>query len=241
MDLIEADPDNPNRHPWEIARAASMLSLVRALPPTTQYADIGAGDLYFSGRLAKRTVHPVIAVDTAFVAPIATGGIEAHTSLSDVPGGTIDCAFLMDVLEHVDRDDVLLQRVLKILRPGGLVVITVPAHRALWSHHDVFLGHRRRYSRRQLLHLADSCGLIVQECFYFFGMPLAWRILTQSLSRCGLNGRRGVGGWRYGPAHPFTQIASLLLKTDFAINRAFGRASLPTVGLSIGAICRSQP
>jgi SAM-dependent methyltransferase len=241
MDLIEVDPDNPNRHPWEIARAASVLSLVRALPLTTQYADIGAGDLHFCRQLTEHTVHPVIAVDTAFVKPITAGAIIAHTSISNVPSATIDCAFLLDVLEHVDRDDILLQRVLKIVRPGHLVIITVPAHRALWSDHDVFLGHRRRYSRRQLLHLAESCGLIVQECFYFFGMALVWRIIGRSLSRCGLNGRRGIGGWRYGTTHAVTQIVSQLLKTDFAINRALGRASFPTVGLSVCAICRSQP
>ena len=242
MDLIEADRHNPNRHPWEIARAASVLSLVRTLPLTTQYADIGAGDMYVSRQLAERTMHPVIAVDTAFETPITTSAITAHTSISDLPSAATDCAFLMDVLEHVDQDDVLLRDLLRVVRPGGLVVITVPAHRTLWSDHDVFLGHWRRYNRRELLHLVESCGFIVQECFYFFAMALAERLIARSLSRGGLSGRRrGVGGWRYGPAHPFTQIVSLFLKTDFAINRALGRASLPTVGLSICAVCRTQP
>jgi SAM-dependent methyltransferase len=240
MDLIEANHRNPNRHPWEIARAASLLSLVRALPLTTQYTDVGAGDmLYVTRQLAERSIHRVIAVDTAFALPVAASMVDAHTSISKVPRAGTDCAFLMDVLEHVDRDDVFLREALTIMRPGGLVVITVPAHRRLWSDHDVFLGHRRRYSRRDLLQLLESCGLIVHECFYFFAIALAARIIARGLSRRATITRRprGVGAWRFDQAHPFTQIASFLLETDFAINRTLGRFSLPTVGLSICAVC----
>ncbi len=241
MDLIEADRNNPNRHPWEMARAASVLSLLRGLPMTVRYADIGAGDMYFSRRLVERTVHPVTAVDTAFQPPITASAITAYMSILDVPSAGADCAFLMDILEHADQDDVLLRDVLRVVRPGGLVVITVPAHRRLWSDHDVFLGHRRRYNRRELLHLVESCGLIVQECFYFFAIALAARIFARSLSQRGFSGRpRGVGAWRYSPGHLLTQSVSLLLRTDFAINRALGRASLPTFGLSICATCRTQ-
>ena len=57
---------------------------------------------------------------------------------------------LMDVLEHVPDDRLLLSTVLSRAHPGAHVLITVPALWPLWSHHDVTLGHYRRYDRRRL-------------------------------------------------------------------------------------------
>lgn len=73
------------------------------------------------------------------------------------PAGSQDVVLLMDVLEHVDDDGALLADALSLCRPGGLLFITVPAFRWLWSAHDVFLGHRRRYTRHDLLELLDRC------------------------------------------------------------------------------------
>ena len=58
---------------------------------------------------------------------------------------------LMDVLEHLDDDDAALREMIRLTRPGGLIVITVPALRWLWSDWDVVLHHRRRYHRRPIL------------------------------------------------------------------------------------------
>lgn len=59
------------------------------------------------------------------------------------------CTFF-DVLEHIEDEDSFLQEVRRVLRPGGFVLLSVPAYPFLWSEHDVSLHHRRRYVRRTL-------------------------------------------------------------------------------------------
>ena len=55
-----------------------------------------------------------------------------------------------DVIEHLDDDSGLLDRLWHLLRPGGHLVLTVPAHQTLWSYFDEAAGHRRRYAPRDL-------------------------------------------------------------------------------------------
>jgi SAM-dependent methyltransferase len=55
-----------------------------------------------------------------------------------------------DVIEHLDDDTGLLDRLWHLLRPGGHLVLTVPAHQALWSYFDEAAGHRRRYAPHDL-------------------------------------------------------------------------------------------
>lgn len=53
---------------------------------------------------------------------------------------------MMDVLEHVEDDRALLADLVSVTKPGAHILVTVPADMALWSPHDVAVGHRRRYS-----------------------------------------------------------------------------------------------
>jgi hypothetical protein len=79
---------------------------------------------------------------------------------------------MMDVLEHVDDDVALLAEYASLLQPGRHVLITVPAFQALWSAHDVFLEHCRRYSLRQLEDVVRSAGLHPKRASYFFALIL---------------------------------------------------------------------
>ena len=63
---------------------------------------------------------------------------------------SLDAITALDVLEHVDRDDLAIQEFLRVLKPGGVLVVTVPAMPTLWSDWDVVLHHHRRYTSRTL-------------------------------------------------------------------------------------------
>lgn len=67
-----------------------------------------------------------------------------------------DMILLMDVLEHIQRDRAFFLEMVAALRPGGYLLITVPAGMELWSPHDVTLGHFRRYNRLQLEELWEA-------------------------------------------------------------------------------------
>ena len=56
----------------------------------------------------------------------------------------------LDVLEHVEDDTLAFSEMLRITKPGGIVIINVPAFMSLWSDWDVSLGHFRRYSKSML-------------------------------------------------------------------------------------------
>jgi SAM-dependent methyltransferase len=100
--------------------------------------------------------------------------------LEDV-GRDFDVALLMDVLEHVEDEKEILRRVAHRLRPGGYVFVTVPAHRVLWSFHDVYLGHFRRYSLADLRRVVESTGeLEVVRGHYYFAWVLPVAILVRA-------------------------------------------------------------
>ncbi len=67
-----------------------------------------------------------------------------------LPDGALEYVTALDVLEHVPDDRAVVQGFHRLLKPGGLAVVTVPASMALWSDWDVALHHFRRYDRAQL-------------------------------------------------------------------------------------------
>jgi hypothetical protein len=76
---------------------------------------------------------------------------------------------MMDVLEHVDDDLALLRQYADRMPDDAQIAITVPAFQFLWSGHDVFLDHRRRYTLPQVERLMAAAGLRVITARYFFG------------------------------------------------------------------------
>lgn len=67
-----------------------------------------------------------------------------------LPDRSLDYVTALDVLEHVPDDLAVVQGFRRLLKPGGVVAVTVPASMALWSDWDVALHHHRRYSLRRL-------------------------------------------------------------------------------------------
>jgi len=82
-----------------------------------------------------------------------------HLPLRD---GSVDAVVALDVLEHVD-DRAVLAEVSRVLRPGGLLVVSVPAYPWLWSRRDEDAGHLRRYGRPGLQRVLEDAGLVPSE------------------------------------------------------------------------------
>lgn len=85
---------------------------------------------------------------------------------------TFDCVTCLDVVEHTPDDRVSLQELRRVTRRGGMIVLTVPAHPALWSAHDEVNLHYRRYTRPALRALAAGTALELVSETYFNGLLL---------------------------------------------------------------------
>lgn len=79
----------------------------------------------------------------------------------------------LDVLEHLEKDDRLLKEMIRVTKPGGHILVAVPAFNMFWSPHDVALHHKRRYTRRQIVNIirAMNCE-IIKASYYNFILSL---------------------------------------------------------------------
>jgi SAM-dependent methyltransferase len=99
--------------------------------------------------------------------------------------GSLDLVCMFDVLEHLRAEADTLAEAYRALRPGGRIMLTVPAHSWLWSYFDEKSHHHRRYGRIELRQKLEEAGFDVEYCSYYM-MALLPLVLV---------GRR-FQGWR---------------------------------------------
>jgi SAM-dependent methyltransferase len=110
--------------------------------------------------------------------------IQVIDSLADVTTGSFDYVFAFEVLEHIDADAEALRSWISFLKPGGRILISVPAHMRKYSDEDRAVGHYRRYETKQLEHLLENAGCVgVQVRSYGFPIAIVTRRGNQLLSR----------------------------------------------------------
>ncbi len=96
------------------------------------------------------------------------GGL-VQGSCTDLPfaDGAFDVVIALDILEHIEHDQQAMTEFQRVVRPGGAVIVTVPAHPFLWSYHDEFLHHFRRYTRTELAAKTQAAGLRADKYTYW--------------------------------------------------------------------------
>ena len=95
----------------------------------------------------------------------------------------LDAIGAFDVLEHIEEDEVVLQQICKALQPGGVVLITVPQHRWLWSAVDDYACHVRRYSAYELHQKVCKAGFEIIRSTSFVSTLLPAMYFSRLLKR----------------------------------------------------------
>ena len=89
--------------------------------------------------------------------------VQASVEALDFDDANFDVVISCDVLEHVKDDTGAMREMARVLRPGGICVLTLPAYMWLWSEHDEALGHFRRYVGGEVRRLVEGAGLRVEK------------------------------------------------------------------------------
>src|SRR5471032_1275837 len=189
MDLKEEDILGAaiGQHWYYRSKAAALRRAVGALNPK-RILDVGAGSGFFSRHLlSEGHAQSALCVDIGYA-------VDRDDSVAGKPvlyrrsceATDCDLVLMMDVLEHVDDDRGLVRLYADKVPSGAHFLVTVPAFQFLWSGHDVFLEHKRRYRLPEIEQTMRDAGLEVVHGAYYFGavFPLAAivRLLTRGSS-----------------------------------------------------------
>lgn len=207
-------------------RERLLLDLLRSGNPGARVLNAGAGAGSFSLRLAASGFE-VTSVDASEAAvDVLRARVPGEVAQADVTAlpfanGTFDAAVLGEVLEHVEDDRGALAEVARVLKPGGVLALSVPANPKRFGPSDRWAGHVRRYSRSELIGVCEAGGFTVERC-------RAWGFPFSALYHRYLYERRLD---RHGASAPrrWERPALAVLSTILQVDRLF-------VGIERGAL-----
>ncbi|HEY1606485.1 MAG TPA: class I SAM-dependent methyltransferase [Allosphingosinicella sp.] len=170
-------------HWWYRARRTVLARLIArniALPAEARILEVGCGTGHNLQMLRDFGRVDATEID-GFARVIASKRLghavrdAALPELKGVPEQAYDLVAILDVLEHVEEDRESLASMARRLRPGGRILVTVPAHPWMWSAHDEVNHHKRRYTKKSFRAAVEEAGLKLELLTYFNSLlfPLA--------------------------------------------------------------------
>jgi SAM-dependent methyltransferase len=224
------------RHWWFAAKHRIVLAMLRRFLPAdngrAKVADVGCG----CGRMLELLSrdYDATGIDASPVAvefakqrnvPVVQGALPDGLTL---PDGAFDAVLMLDVLEHLEDDVTCAAAVGRLLRPGGTLLLTVPAFQWLYGPHDVAHHHKRRYNQAQLRDVLRRAGFRIRYISYYntllFPLALPPRLFGRSKA-----------GQQVSTAPPAAPINAVLRAIFSSERHLVGRLSLP-FGLSLIAV-----
>jgi len=160
-------------HWWWRVRERILLSTIEhliAVPPV-RILDVGCGDgLFFDALQRFGDVTGIEADETTLGErnPWADRIVVGELDESFAPREPFDLVLMLDVIEHVSDAQSLLRNAARVMKPGGRLLITVPALQWLWTAHDDMNHHVKRYTAGNLRRALQNAGLAVVEMRYLF-------------------------------------------------------------------------
>jgi len=167
------------RHWWYSGRRALVRRLMRGVP-AGRAVDVGPGP---GGNAAvlrdlgwQVTGVELTEVGAELCAARGLDVVRGDATRLPLADASVDLVMSTDVWEHVDDHESVAAESWRVLRPGGRLLVAVPAGMELWSGHDVALGHVRRYERDQLVELVERHGFAIHDV-------ASWNVLLRPVAR----------------------------------------------------------
>lgn len=244
-DLLVALRAEVFRHPWWQARTRLALSILRryGIARGSKVIDIGCGwgttlaGLERAGYVATGLDVSRRALEVLDRENPKRRLIEADIEKPFSAGWSFDAALALDVIEHLDDDRGALQRMHGLVRPGGLVIVSVPARPDLFSEFDVVQGHRRRYLPPTLRSAFDGTGFVL-DCTLYWGN---WMVPLLRYKRAARHPPKG-----FAAVDVYTRHLALpprpgpeLMKVLFWLDERWSLSGRSRTGTSLVAIARA--
>jgi SAM-dependent methyltransferase len=230
-------------HWWFSGRRAILRDVIRTLGlgKSAQILEVGAGTGGNLEMLAEFGTVAAVEMDdhARSMALEKTRGrfdIRAGSFPDAVPSFAtdFDLICLFDVLEHIDSDVETLGAIRNLLAKRGRVLLTVPAYQWMWSSHDAFLHHKRRYSAAHLRSVAASAGYRLSKLSYFNTLLFPAAALARVRDRL-------VIAERPKPTRVPSKPVNQVLATLFSLERfVVPRMDLP-YGVSLLCVIEAMP
>jgi len=224
------------RHWWYRARREVLAALIRRRvqpPKGANILEIGCGTGHNLAMLARFGEVDALEVDAGAraVAQKRLGRAVMSAPLPELKGvaeAHYDMIGAFDVIEHIADDDAAVASIARRLKPGGKLVVAVPAHQWMWSAHDTVNHHHRRYSKQALKRLFLASPLQLEAIGYFNSLLFPLAVTQRLASRLSGKDSSDISL----PPRP----VNYALERGFAAERLLiGRVPLPP-GLSLFAI-----
>ncbi|MEO5713802.1 MAG: class I SAM-dependent methyltransferase [Luteolibacter sp.] len=197
-------------HFWMKRRFRVLSKLASALISDSEnLAEIGCGNGVLQYQIENAYSKTVDGYDLNSVALGRTIARKSRTFCYDISDrlpsleNKYDLIFLFDVIEHISDENDFINKLLFHLKPGGWLIINVPAINRLYSGYDAAVGHIRRYSINSLNTLGRNCDLIPKKVIYW-GLPLLPMLLVRKfLIPTGDFGNQKILQRGFAPPNPF--------------------------------------
>ncbi len=217
------------KHWWYAERRALVRRLVRPLSPG-RALDVGCGGGGNTGVLQDLGWDVTGIEYSPVAADIARGRglkvVRGDAQLLPVADASMDLVMSTDAWEHIEDDKAVARETARVLRPGGRALVAVPCSMALWSGHDVALGHLRRYERADLAALLEGAGLEVVDI-------ASWNVLLRPVAR--MRRKNNDSESEMEEVHP---VLNAGLRVAVAAERVLPVQRLPGISLVARAVKR---
>jgi 2-polyprenyl-3-methyl-5-hydroxy-6-metoxy-1,4-benzoquinol methylase len=228
-----------NHHWWWRSREKLVLGELDRLRPEAGWRralDVGCGDGLFFGQLRRYAdVVEGVEPDSRLLSEDRSSDGSIHLRTFDAtfdPGCRYDLMVFLDVLEHMEDPVAAVRHASTLMEEGGVVLVTVPAFRHLWTTHDALNHHLTRYRRAELFELL-SAGFAVERARYFFRWVHPAKVAQRAMEAL----RRPAP---QAPSLPPRFVNRALYALSRGEETLLGRVPIP-VGSSLLAVARKRP